>query len=87
MLIGLKNETLRAIENQAYAIGVNRVGEDGNSIYYSGDSTLIDPLGEIIYHKEKDEDIFTITLEKNTLIEVRNNFPFWKDKDDFSIKM
>ena len=77
----------RAIENQAYAIGVNRVGEDGNSIYHSGDSMLVDPLGEIIYHKEKDEDIFTITLEKNSLIEVRNKFPFWKDKDEFSIKM
>ena len=41
----------RAIENQCYVIGVNRVGEDGNGIYHSGDSMVIDPLGEMLYHK------------------------------------
>ncbi|RYZ48983.1 MAG: nitrilase family protein, partial [Chitinophagaceae bacterium] len=38
----------RAIENQCYVIGVNRVGSDGNDIYHSGDSMVIDPLGEIL---------------------------------------
>ncbi len=77
----------RAIENQVYTIGVNRVGDDGNGIHYSGASMVVDPLGEIIYHKENEEDIFTITLEKQTLVEVRNKFPFWKDRDEFSIKL
>lgn len=77
--------TARAIENQAYVVGVNRVGEDGNGIYHSGNSMVVDPLGEILYHKEHDEDIFTIILEKNTLTEIRNKFPFWKDADDFHI--
>ncbi len=77
--------TARAIENQAYVVGVNRVGEDGNGIYHSGNSMIIDPLGEVLYHKEHEEDIFTIILEKNTLTEVRNKFPFWKDADDFHI--
>jgi len=77
--------TARAIENQAYVVGVNRVGEDGNGIYHSGNSIVIDPLGEVLYHKEHDEDIFTIILEKNTLTEVRSKFPFWKDADDFLI--
>ncbi|HEX3024145.1 MAG TPA: amidohydrolase [Chitinophagaceae bacterium] len=77
--------TARAIENQCYVIGVNRVGNDGSEIYHSGDSMVIDPLGEIIYHKAHDEDIFTITLEKEKLQEVRNKFPFLKDADEFRI--
>ena len=75
----------RAIENQSYVIGVNRVGEDGDKISYNGGSTIIDPLGEIIYDKNKEEDIFTYTLKKEKVIETRNHFPFWKDADDFII--
>ncbi|MCF3110498.1 amidohydrolase [Niabella sp. CC-SYL272] len=75
----------RAIENQCYVVGVNRVGEDGNGIYYSGDSMVIDPLGEILYHKADEEDIHTITLHKTKLEEVRNKFPFWRDADRFFI--
>lgn len=77
--------TARAIENQSYVIGVNRVGEDGNGIYHSGNSMVIDPLGEVLYHKEHDEDIYTIQLEKDTLTAIRTKFPFWKDADDFLI--
>ncbi len=76
----------RAIENQCYVVGVNRVGEDGNGIYHSGDSCLIGPLGEYLYHKEHGEDIFTITLNKTELNEVRQKFPFWKDADVFTIR-
>jgi len=75
----------RAIENQCFVIGVNRVGNDGNDIYHSGDSQVIDPLGEILYHKEHDEDICTITLQKEAVDAVRNKFPFWEDADDFRI--
>jgi len=75
----------RAIENQSFVVGVNRIGEDGNEIYYSGDSMLIDPLGEIIYQKNNEEDIFTFTLEKEKVDEVRKHFPFWKDADLFII--
>lgn len=74
----------RAIENQSYVIGVNRVGRDGNNINFSGNSLVIDPLGEVLYHMPDDEDIFTITLQKEDLQEVRSKFPFWKDADDFS---
>lgn len=75
----------RAIENQCYVIGVNRVGEDGNGIYHSGDSMVVDPLGEILYTKKDEEDIFTITLRKEKLEELRTSFPFWKDGDCFKI--
>jgi omega-amidase len=75
----------RAIENQCYVIGVNRVGTDGNNIYHSGDSLVIDPLGEVLYHMPDTEDIFTITLEKEKLEEIRKRFPFGKDSDQFTI--
>jgi len=76
----------RAIENQCYVVAVNRVGNDGNNIEHCGDSMVINPLGEILYHKQNDEDIFTITLDKTTLEDVRNKFPFWKDADEFMLK-
>ncbi len=75
----------RAIENQCYVAGVNRVGADGNAIDHNGDSMVIDPLGELLYHKVQEEDVFTITLQKEPLEEVRTRFPFWKDGDNFII--
>ncbi|HEY8689695.1 MAG TPA: amidohydrolase [Chitinophagaceae bacterium] len=75
----------RAIENQCYVVGVNRVGDDGNNIHYNGGSTITDPLGEILYHKANDEDVFTYTLQKEKLDEVREKFPFWRDADSFDI--
>jgi len=75
----------RAIENQSYVVGVNRVGNDGNNIYHSGDSMVIDPLGEVLYHVKDDEDIFTITLDKTHLQSVRDKLPFLKDGDEFQI--
>ena len=77
----------RAIENQCYVIGVNRVGSDGNNIYHSGDSMIIDPLGEILYQKTEEEDIYTTQLNKETLNEVRDKFQFWRDSDDFKISI
>lgn len=75
----------RAIENQCYVVGVNRVGNDGNNIYHSGDSMVVDPLGEVLYHVKDEEDIFTITLDKTYLQTIRDKFPFLKDGDNFQI--
>jgi omega-amidase len=75
----------RAIENQCYVVGVNRVGDDGNKHHYIGDSMVADPLGEVLYHRKDDEDIFTITLDKDHLQAVREKLPFWKDSDRFVI--
>lgn len=76
----------RAIENQCYVIGVNRVGADGNNINHSGNSMVIDPLGEVLYHKANEEDAFTITFDKTHLDQVRAQFPFWRDADTFKIE-
>src|SRR5688572_11051533 len=75
----------RAIENQCYVIGVNRVGNDGNGIYHSGDSMIVDAMGAVVYTKAHDEDVFTTTLQKDPLEEVRNKLPFLKDAHRFVI--
>lgn len=69
----------RAIENQAYVIGVNRIGKDAKELKYSGDSMLIDPLGKIQGAKMNDEMVFTVNVSKSFLTEVRENLPFLKD--------
>src|SRR5688572_8500033 len=73
----------RAIENQCYVIGVNRTGIDGNDLNYSGDSMVADSLGKVLYQKENEEDVFTITLEKKHLNEIREKLPFWREADPF----
>jgi omega-amidase len=76
----------RAIENQCYVVGVNRVGTDGNNIYYSGNSLVIDPLGQVLYHMADEEDTNTILLQKEMLDETRAKFPFWRDADPFVLQ-
>lgn len=74
----------RAIENQCYVIGVNRVGTDGNNVSYNGDTSLINALGETLYINSQSEDVFTTSLSRADLTKVRNLFPFLKDKDNFN---
>jgi omega-amidase len=76
----------RAIENQCYVAAVNRIGHDGNEIYHSGDSMIIDPLGETLYHAAARDEVSTHTLRKEDLLRVRERFPFWRDADHFSIE-
>lgn len=76
----------RAIENQCYVIGVNRVGNDGHQIHHTGNSMVVDPMGEVLYEKAEVEDIFTVSLSKEALEEVRNKLPFLKDRDGFMIQ-
>ena len=78
--------TARAIENQCFTIGVNRVGLDGNNIAHSGDSMVVGPLGEVLYHCAYEEDLCHISLQKEELENTRSHFPFWKDADFFMIQ-
>ena len=75
----------RAIENQCYVVGVNRVGKDAKEIVYSGESLVADPMGTVLYTKKEAEDIFTIRLEQSDLQAVREKLPFLKDADNFQI--
>jgi predicted amidohydrolase len=71
----------RAIENQAFVIGVNRVGTDGNGLDYSGDSMAVDPQGKILFHEEQRECVIDVTFSRDQIAEYRKTFPFWKDVD------
>lgn len=71
----------RAIENQSFVIGVNRVGTDGNGLSYSGDSFGISPLGDKMNEiKQFEQKIETIILEVDLLTETREKLPFLKDR-------
>jgi predicted amidohydrolase len=77
----------RAIENQCYVVGVNRIGEDGNKIVHSGDSAVINYKGEIISNILPDKEVIqTVSLNYAELEEFRKVFPVWKDADDFELK-
>lgn len=73
----------RAIENQSYVVGVNRVGNDGNGIYHSGDSSVFGPLGELIWQQSHESCVHTVILDRSELIKVREGFPFLRDADRF----
>ena len=69
----------RALENQAYVIGVNRVGNDGEQ-YYSGDSMLVDPEGEIIDILTDKAGIMLVDISKDRVEEYRKEFPVKNDR-------
>lgn len=76
----------RAIENQVYVVGVNRVGLDGKEISYSGNSAVIDPKGNAISNiTEHQNHIQTIELNRQELYDFREKFPVGLDGDDFEI--
>lgn len=75
----------RAIENQAYCIGANRVGVDGKGIAYSGDSSAFGPLGEALWQCTQHEAVHTVMLSRTMLEEARSHFPFLRDADKFLI--
>jgi len=71
----------RAIENQCYVVGVNRIGQDGNGWDYCGSSVVIDPMGRIILDADDQEGVYTIDLSANQVTQTRKNFPFLADMD------
>lgn len=77
----------RAIENQVYVAGVNRVGMDGKGIHYTGDSVVLDPRGMVIGQVgPAQEGQATIALDWNALEDFRAKFPLAKEADDFELK-
>ena len=76
----------RAIENQCFVVGANRVGTDGNGINYCGDSVIIDPRGRILTtpHPDEEESV-TGEISLTELSDFRKKFPVLGDTDDFLI--
>lgn len=75
----------RAIENQCYVVGVNRVGNDP-SISYSGGSMIVDYCGKVLNYAGKSEGaIICNNIDTNNLLAYKNKFPTYLDADDFKI--
>lgn len=74
----------RAIENQAYTIGLNRVGKDGQGIAYSGDTCVVDYEGTLVFHLAHTEGSHTLELSADMQQAFREKFPFLKDQDAFT---
>ena len=76
----------RAIENQGFVIGVNRVGTDGNGLHYTGDSMVVDMLGEHLFDGSTGiETLPVVNLDKKALEVYREQFPAWQDADNFKL--
>jgi omega-amidase len=75
----------RAIENQCYVAGVNRVGKDGNGIDHEGHSMVVDPLGEVLQEEVGREAVLRQRLDRGHLESVRTRMPFWRDGDAFTL--
>jgi predicted amidohydrolase len=69
----------RAIENQAYVVGVNRVG-DGGGLHYAGDSRIVDPLGEVLAAGAGGETILLADVDPAVVAETRRRYPFLDDR-------
>ncbi|MCB0657232.1 MAG: amidohydrolase [Saprospiraceae bacterium] len=75
----------RAIENQCYVLGVNRVGWDDSGHYYSGESCIIDYQGEIMATTKDDEDLLYADLDQEKLVHFRGQYAFLQDRDEFRL--
>lgn len=75
----------RAIENQCYVIGVNRIGIDGNDWEYHGESVVFDYWGNELLNLKSEEAVGSVTIDKEALLEYRTKLPFLKDKDKFKL--
>lgn len=77
--------TARAIENQCYVVGLNRVGSDGNDVTYCGDSGLISANGDWLADLEDADVVREVEVDLASLNEYRAQFPAWQDADDFNL--
>jgi len=76
----------RAIENQSFVIWVNRVGNDGNGVYHSGDSMVIDPTGKVLAKASPGaEEILSLEFSRLHLNDLRDKFKVGLDWDKFHI--
>ena len=76
----------RSVENMCYTIGVNRVGLDANNFEYVGHSQGVDFLGTYILEPQESEGVFIVELNKEKLLETRNQLGFLNDSDSFELK-
>jgi predicted amidohydrolase len=69
----------RAIENQAYVVGVNRVGAGGR-LEYAGDSAVVDPMGEVLASAAAVETVLVVDVDAGLVDKTRATYPFMADR-------
>jgi predicted amidohydrolase len=69
----------RAIENQAYVVGVNRIGS-ASGLIYAGDTAIVDPWGEALAEAKREETLIVATLQAGEVRNARRTFPFMADR-------
>ena len=75
----------RALENQCFVAGVNRIGKDGNDMDHAGNTVILDPLGQTLYNAGKKSGAETTTLDFSILKNLREKFPVLMDGDGFEL--
>ena len=73
----------RAVENMAYCVGVNRIGRDQKGHSYPGHSAVYGPLGDSLLRADNEEGIFSLKVNKQEMLDLRNKLGFLKDRDFF----
>ena len=76
----------RAIENQCYTVGVNRIGEDGNGVPFSGSSQVFDAFGKKLATAKNKQVVLEIVISKSSLNLKRRQMNFLKDRDSFILQ-
>lgn len=77
----------RAIENQSYIIGANRTGTDRNGFKYTGESSVINPMGKYIMNAKNKSGLHSVELDMEQLKKFKEKFPAYKDADKFKIDL
>jgi predicted amidohydrolase len=70
----------RAIENQAYVVGCNRVGTTPAGLDYAGDSMIIDPLGDVLACAAHTETVLFAEIDPSAVVNTRARYPFLRDR-------
>jgi predicted amidohydrolase len=76
----------RAIENQSYVVGVNRIGYDDEKNPFPGNSVVIDYNGSEIIHVADGTHVISAELDKNEMHQFRSEYDFLNDRDAFVIQ-
>lgn len=76
----------RAVENMCYVAGVNRVGQDSNGHNYPGHSQVFDSLGKPMLQISDNEEVYTVTINKEEMLENRKKLGFLNDRDSFILQ-
>lgn len=76
----------RAIENMCYTAGVNRIGQDENGHDYPGYSQVVDCLGNELATANDAEEVITVSLDKDAMLQTRKRFGFLNDRDHFTME-